>query len=165
MTWKSHCLANGAVAFALTHHPEVAAAAMLTATLPDQLEAYLPLGRHRGATHWLLLWLAVMFLLPFYVQRELSEPFTLLINHAGRFWSTRPFLLGTCLFGLALGPFLHVLLDGCSDSGVPVAPFSRQRLKLGMYRTYSQRWRWDLSELLFLCVLFGFCAFFWRIRI
>ena len=164
MTWKSHCLANGAVAFALTRHPEVAAAAMLTASLPDQLETYLPLGRHRGATHWLLLWLAVMAVLPFYVERELAEPFTLLLKHAGRLWSTRPFLLGTCLFGLALGPFLHVLLDGCSDSGVPVAPFSRQRLKLGLYRTHNRRWRWDPSEWLFLGGLLGVCALFWRVQ-
>ena len=55
---------------------------MLTATLPDQLEAFLPLGRHRGATHWLLLWLAVVTLLPFYLQRELAEPFTILLRHA-----------------------------------------------------------------------------------
>ena len=137
---------------------------MLTATLPDQLEALLPFGRHRGATHWLAVWLGVMLVAPSYAQREWSShgarSFSLVLFH----WHVGGLFVGAIVFGLALGPFLHVLLDGCSDSGVPVAPFSRQMLKLGMYRTYSYRWRWDLSELLFVCVLVAACGILLRIR-
>lgn len=164
MTTKSHCIANAVVAFALTARPEVAVAAMLTATLPDQLEWFLPLGRHRGASHWLLLWLAGIVAVPWYARealvRQLSPGWSQFLHGCPEVH----LLLGTCLFGLALGPFLHVLLDGCSDSGVPVAPFSRWQLKLGIYRTYSHRWRWDVSEWLFLVGLIVVCAVFWRVH-
>ena len=164
MTWKSHCVANGAVAFALTGRLEVAVAAILTATLPDQLEAVLPFARHRGASHWLAAWLAVVVTVPFYAQRELAARVAPWFGHPARHWPTGAFVIGALAFGLALGPFLHVLLDGCSDFGVPVGPFSRQRLKLGLYRTSNFRWRWDVSELLFLSVLIAVCAFFYRIH-
>lgn len=163
MTWKSHCLANVVLAAVLTHSPAATAAAMLTATLPDQLEVFLPLGRHRGATHWLAVWLVALLVTPFYVREHLSGHF-LLPGFGQQAWHLDPHFAGTCLFGLALGPFLHVLLDGCSDSGVPFAPFSRWKLCLGMYRTYSHRWRWDLSELLFLTILFACSAAVWWIR-
>ena len=164
MTWKSHCIANAAVAWALTGRLEVAAAAMATATLPDQLEVLLPFGRHRGATHWLAVWLGVILTIPFYVQREWAVHCARWFGHVARGWQASHYVVGTLAFGLALGPFLHVLLDGCSDSGVPVAPFSRQRLKLGLYRTHNFRWRWDISELLFLGGLILACALFWQVR-
>lgn len=164
VTWKSHCIANAAVAFTLTRSPEVACAALLTATLPDQLEVFLPLGRHRGATHWLMLWLGVIVAGPFYARQSLLSHLPVALRHYVSAWPAGPFWFGACLFGLALGPFLHVLLDGCSDSGVPVLPFSRQKFKLGLYRTHSHRWRWDLSELLFLVGLLGLCTAVWRMR-
>ena len=164
MTWKSHCIANGAVAWALTGRPEVAFAAMVTATLPDQLEALLPFGRHRGASHWLAVWLGVMLIAPAYARQAWSTRVAHSFGHVLRGWPAGGLFAGAVVFGLALGPFLHVLLDGCSDSGVPVAPFSRQMLKLGLYRTRSYRWRWDPSEWLFLALLVAGCAALWRIR-
>ena len=137
---------------------------MLTATLPDQLEALLPFGKHRGATHWLSIWLGLMLAIPSYAGKEWSNRLAACLTHVTHGWHPGGWLVGAVVFGLALGPFLHVLLDGCSESGVPVAPFSRQRLKLGLYRTYNYRWRWDLSEALFLCVLVAACAAVWRIR-
>ena len=136
---------------------------MITATLPDQLEMLLPLGRHRGASHWLLLWTAIVTLTPFYLQGGTPLRRHLYVLHLGEAAIT-PLLMLTFLYGLALGPFLHVLFDGCSDSGVPVAPFSRRKLRLGLYRTYSNRWRWDPSELLFMALVLGGCALLWRIR-
>ena len=137
---------------------------MSTATLPDQLEALLPFGRHRGATHWLSIWLGVMLTVPAYIHREWSSYFAVRLSHLTHGWHPGGWFIGTVVFGLALGPLLHVLLDGCSDSGVPVAPFCRQMLKLGLYRTYNFRWKWDLSEALFLSLLVAACAALWRIR-
>ena len=164
VTWKSHCIANGVMAWALTGRPEVAAAAMMTATLPDQLEALLPFGRHRGASHWLGLWLGLILTAPSCARREWSSYLSQVFSHHIPGWHLGGMFVGAVVFGLALGPFLHVLLDGCSDSGVPVLPFSRWRLKRGMYRTDSYRWRWDLSEPLFLSLLVAACAAFWRIH-
>ncbi len=148
---------------ALTGHPEVAAAAMLTAALPDQIEALLPFGRHRGASHWVMLWLALTIAVPFFLQGNAPlRANSLFLYHHG--WNLSRVLVGMLAYGMALGPFLHVLLDGCSDAGVPVAPFSRRKLKLGIYRTYSHRWRWDLSELLFLGAVVAICVFAWRIQ-
>lgn len=137
---------------------------MLTATLPDQVESLLPFGRHRGASHWVAAWLGFILLVPLSLQSRPSAHFARTLGSAVRGWHAGGLLVGTVVFGLALGPFLHVLLDGCSDAGVPVAPFSRQRLKLGLYRTHNFRWRWDFSELLFLCLLLAGCAVFWRIH-
>ena len=165
VTWKSHCIATGAVGWTLTGRLEVAVAAVLTATLPDQIEALLPFGKHRGASHWLTAWLGVVVSVPCYFHRGWSTASIPFCLHAGYGGHPLGSLIGAFAYGLALGPFLHVLMDGCSDSGVPLAPFSRQKMKLGLYRTYSHRWRWDLSELLFLGGLLACCAPFCRIRI
>ncbi len=164
MTWKSHCVANGAVALALTCRFDVALAAMATAALPDQIEAALPLGKHRGASHWVLLWLVIIVAGPAYLHRELARrvaawPWPHLSGGRGV-----QFALGTAAFGLALGPLLHVLLDGCSSSGVPVAPFSRTRFKLSLYKTRTHRAPWNLSEPAFLLVLLAVCALSWKAR-
>ncbi len=166
MTWKSHCVANGALALALTSRFDVALAAMATAALPDQIEATLPLGRHRGASHWVLLWLVLIVAGPAYLHHELvhrAAAWSCLSFHAAR---GMRFALQTVAFGLALGPLLHVLLDGCSSSGVPVAPFSRTRLKLSLYktRTRTRRAPWNLSEPAFLLVLLAVCALSWKAR-
>ncbi len=155
MTWKSHCVANGAVALALTCRFDVALAAMATSALPDQIEAALPLGRHRGASHWVLLWLVILVAGPAALHQELA--------HLGGMRGVQ-FALGTAAFGLALGPLLHVLLDGCSSSGVPVAPFSRTRLKLSLYKTRTRRAPWNLSEPAFLLGLLAVCALSWKAR-
>ena len=164
MTWKTHCIANAAVAWALTNRLEVAAAAMVTATLPDQVEALLPFGRHRGASHWLAVWLGLIVVMPFWVQRRWDAHPAQMFEPLRRAWHPGGVFVGAVIFGLALGPFLHVLLDGCSDSGVPFAPFSGLKLKLGLYRTYNFRWRWDLSELLFLGMLLTGCVALWRFQ-
>ncbi len=163
MTWKSHCVANGAVTLALTCRFDVALAAMATAALPDQIEAALPLGRHRGASHWVLLWLVVLVAAPASMQHYWANWTTALPWHGLRGGRDIRFVLGTAGFGLALGPLLHVLFDGCSSAGVPVAPFSRARLKLCLYKTRT-RASWNFSELAFLTVVLGVCALSWKTR-
>ncbi len=166
MTWKSHCVANGAVALALTCRLDVALAAMATAALPDQIEAALPLGRHRGASHWVLLWLVVIVAGPAYVHHVWAHRIAAWPWQNLKLMHGVQFALGTAAFGLALGPLLHVMLDGCSSSGVPVAPFSRTRLKLSLYktRTRTRRAPWHLSEPVFLLVLLAVCALSWKAR-
>ena len=164
MTWKSHCLANGAVTLALTCRVDIALAAMATAVLPDQLEAFLPLGRHRGASHWVLLWLVVVVALPIYLHRKWIGWTAALPWHHFKAMPGVEFALGAAVFGMALGPLLHVLFDGCSSSGVPVAPFSRTRLKLSLYKTRNRRACLDFSELLFLAAVLTVCALSWKAR-
>lgn len=164
MTWKSHCVANGAVALALTCRLDVALAAMATAALPDQIEAALPLGKHRGASHWVLLWLVVLVAGPACLHHELARSVAGWMPLHHHLMRGVQFALGTVAFGLALGPLLHVLLDGCSSSGVPVAPFSRTRLKLSFYKTRTRRAPWNLSEPAFLLVLLAVCALSWKAR-
>ena len=166
MTWKSHCVANGAVALALTCRFDVALAAMATAALPDQLEAAIPWGRHRGASHWLLLWLVVIVAGPAYLHHKTVRGIATWPGWTPHAMHSVRFALGTAVFGLALGPLLHVLLDGCSSSGVPVAPFSRTRLKLSLYktRTRTRRAPWHLSEPVFLLAVLAVCALSWKAR-
>ena len=158
VTWKSHALANGALALALTNRPLVAAGAMLAAAVPDQLERWIPFAKHRGLSHWLLLWaagLAVVFA----------------ATHRGA-----PPILGHALpprgeqgardavFGLALGPLLHVVMDGCSRHGVPLGLFVPLKLRLGLYRTAeTRRMSLDLSEVIFTAALLALCGVAWRL--
>ena len=106
MTWKSHCVANGAVALALTCRYDVALAAMATAALPDQIEGALPLGKHRGASHWVLLWLGVIVAAPAYFHHEWPRWLTALPCPPFHALRGIRFALGMAAFGLALGPLL-----------------------------------------------------------
>jgi membrane-bound metal-dependent hydrolase YbcI (DUF457 family) len=165
MTWKSHCLTNGALAFAMTGRLDVTLAAVATAALPDQMERFLPLGRHRGATHWLLFWMLAVVLLPICVEQHFTLwPREFLRSHGGFRHQGEP-AVAMAMFGLALGPLLHVLLDGCSSDGVPLGPFLRGRMRLGIYRTWSRtKWPWDISEMLFVVSLLIGCAAVWHVR-
>ena len=163
MTWKSHCVVNGAVALALTSRLDVTLAAMATAALPDQIEAIFPLGRHRGASHWVLLWLMILVAAPAYLQRHWVAWMAEVPWHHVHGGRDLPFVLEAAMFGLALGPLLHVFFDGCSSAGVPVAPFSRTRLKLSLYKTRS-RTSWNFSEFAFLTVVLTICALSWKVR-
>ena len=164
MTWKNHYVATGALTLALLGRLDVTLAAMATATLPDFLEKFLPLGRHRGATHWLGLWVAVMAAVPFYFPNELSRIAPMTLRRYGLHTPSWHLAIGAVSFGLALGPLLHVLLDGCSREGVPVLPFSRAKLQLSLYRTRNRRWPWDVSEWAFVALLLVACGWIWSHR-
>ena len=164
MTWKNHYLATGALALTLTGRLDASLAAVATAALPDQLEVFLPLGRHRGATHWLALWLGVLLAVPQYFPRELRRLAPVIWRHHEHGLPSWHLALGTAAFGLALGPLLHVLLDGCSRDGVPVLPFSRAKLQLSLYRTRNRRWPWDVSEWVFVALLLAACFWAWSHR-
>ncbi len=162
MTWKSHSLANGALALAATGRIDVTLAAILTATLPDQVERIVPWKRHRGSSHWVALWVLLLVAVPLPVQQTLTQHWPAVLQGWGK-WPHLGLVVGATLFGLALGPVLHVLLDGCSSRGVPLLPFSRARLRLCLYRTGNPRsGDWNPSELFFLGCLLGASALVWR---
>lgn len=158
MTWTSHTLTNAAVALALTGRPALAAGAMLTAALPDKLEGWLPFAKHRGLSHWLVWWAAGLMLVASLARAHR-------VGFGGPWWPTRPdILLWEALLGLALGPLLHVVLDGFSAAGVPLGlPFGPARLRLGLYRTCdTRRFSLDISEAVFVSALLVLCAVAWR---
>ncbi len=156
MTWRSHVLANGALALTLTNRPLVAVGAMLTAAVPDQVERWLPFAKHRGLSHWLLLWAAGLAVV--LAATHAAAP---ILGHA----LPRPGeqLARDALLGLALGPLLHVVMDGCSRHGVPLGPFVPLKLRLALYRTAeTRRVSFDLSEAVFLAALLALCGVAWR---
>lgn len=164
MTWTSHSLANGALVLAATGRLDLTLAAIVTATLPDQIERFIPWKRHRGGSHWLVLWILILIAVPVRLPPTMARswPFSF---HGLLKWHGTHVMAGAIVFGMALGPLLHVFLDACSSAGVPVLPFSRARLKLSLYRTGSARTgKWTGSELTFLACLLGVCAFVWQSR-
>lgn len=158
MTGKSHAVANLALALAFTNRPLIAAGAMLTALVPDQVEKYLPFAKHRGLSHWLLLWaaaFAVVLAATHAAGPILGHP---LPPHLERF-------ARDAALGLALGPLLHVVMDGCSRNGVPLGLFVPVKLRLALYRTAeTRRISFDLSEVIFLAALLALCGVVWRLK-
>lgn len=72
---------------------------------------------HRTLTHWLPLWLGALWLV--WAEQIIG------------FWMFELLIVGFLLSGI-----LHILVDACSLSGVPLwTPFGKTRLKLGIYRT------------------------------
>lgn len=159
MTWKSHAAANLALAMALTNRPVVAAGAVLAAAVPDQLERWIPFAKHRGLSHWLLPWAAGFASILAATHR--TAP---LLGRALHLPPRGEWLLRDAILGLALGPLLHVVMDGCSRNGVPLGPFVPLKLRLGLYRTAeTRRMSLDLSEVIFTAALLALCGVLWRL--
>ena len=129
MTGKSHAAANAFISYALFLNPAITLAALLGSRTPDAVEKLLPFVKHRGLSHVLVFWAAaVAFLFPF--------------QHSD------------LVFGFVLGGLLHIVMDGCSETGVPVFR-TIGRFRLRYYKTGR------LSEIVFLliiCTLTGFVA-------
>ena len=64
MTWKSHILFAGTLAFALRFSPPEVLCISALSTLPDRMESIGPLRilRHRGISHDLALWIFLLLL-------------------------------------------------------------------------------------------------------
>ncbi len=72
---------------------------------------------HRTLTHWLPIWFGLLWVV--WVEQIIP------------FWMLELLVVGFLLSGI-----LHILVDACSLSGVPLlTPFGKSRLKLGIYRT------------------------------
>ena len=130
---------------------------MLAAAVPDQVEKWIPFARHRGLSHWLLLWAAGVAAVYAFTHRAMPILGRALPHRAEH-------LTRDAVLGLALGPLLHVVMDGCSRSGVPFGPFVPLKLRLGLYRTAeTRRMSLDLSEVIFTAALLALCGVFWRL--
>lgn len=153
MKWITHKTAALGAAWCLGFPLPAVVAALAGAILPDLLDMWLArllvfrqaaFNRlHRGITHWFGWWLAM--LIPFVLRMGRAEPLP------------DPVWL---VAGLGLGGLSHVLLDMCTMSGVPVAPWTRNpRVALKWCSTGS------LREYVFLaCMLIAF-AFLARERL
>ena len=143
---------------ALTNRPVVAAGAVLAAAVPDQLERYIPFAKHRGLSHWLLLWAAGLAFVLAVTHRAAPILGRIFLPPRGEL------LLRDAILGLALGPLLHVIMDGCSRNGVPLGPFIPLKLRLALYRTAeTRRMSLDLSEVIFTAALLAGCGVLWRL--
>ncbi len=124
MKWITHeCVAVGLAAALGLPLPALAGVAA-GSVLPDALDQGMARALvfrqaafnriHRGVTHWFGWWLGLM----------LPVLLALLSQGAAAFDLPYETLF---LFGLGFGGFAHVMLDMCTMSGVPVAPWSRKR--------------------------------------
>ena len=136
---------------AATGQPVTAAASMLTSAVPDQIEFIVPGIKHRGSSHWLVIWFivaAASILLP--IQARLGH-------------GSEELFRQIAVVGLAVGPLLHCAIDGCLVTGVAFGPFVRRKFRLRLYRTKSQRsgWSMDFSQGVFLAGLFVMSCVVW----
>lgn len=144
MSKTGHILTGVALAAAAYHlapkAPLIAGAAIVGALLPDAAEgvvgwwgeARLSLIPHRTLTHWLYIYVALLFA-------------------AHRF----PAIPQEILIGLCAGSLLHIALDAFSPMGIPLGNPFGTRTAIGngtLYRTGA------LSELIILCVALASCV-------
>jgi len=129
MTGKSHAAANAFLSYALFLDPTITVMALLGSRTPDAVEKFLPFVKHRGLSHVMIFWAAAAC---FLFQFQHSE----------------------MMFGFVLGGLLHIVMDGCSETGVPIFR-TTGRFRMRYYKTGR------LSEIVFLliiCTLAGIIA-------
>lgn len=164
MKWITHEAVAVGAAFALGAPPAALAGTFAGSVMPDVVDqriAGLFQNRqrafnriHRGATHWFGWWLALWILGLFWgdsatesfffsALREIPGLDALFPNFIGTAPAQKGILRATQFAaGLGFGGIMHVVLDMCTVSGVPIVPWSRKRkisLKLfstGSYREY-----------------------------
>ncbi len=97
---------------------------------------------HRGATHWFGWYVAMLIFLGLCANYPRSM---------GAYYMN--FKLLYFVGGLGFGGLMHVLLDMCTPSGVPIFPFTKQkRVSLKLFSTGS------VQEYLFLALTLGLFA-------
>lgn len=112
MKWFAHTVIAGSTAAVIS--PPLVPAAVIGSVAPDWLETLLRLVghpvTHRTSTHVLTHWIIASVVA----------------------WFIHPIA-----FAFALGGLSHIILDALTMSGVPLSPYSRQRLHLlgGRFRT------------------------------
>ena len=150
MKWVTHEAIAVGGAYLLGMPPIGLAGVLAGSVLPDFLDqgmARLLVFRqlafnhlHRGPTHWFGWWLAL---------------FVAVILQTGSF--ARGDDISLFVLGLGFGALMHVVLDMCTESGVPVAPWSKKHMvSLKLCKTGS------LAEYGFLAVFLLFFAYMAR---
>jgi len=129
MTWVSHIAVTGTIAYAVTTDPLLTAAAAVGAVLPDKIEGTPGSvgwstwrSRHRGWSHWLVLYLALIGGL---VQAR-----------AYFFYDAAFFSVLTWLF---VGALLHIAEDAVCGKVPGIFPMQKIGIRLftvGSFREY-----------------------------
>lgn len=152
MKWLTHQIVGAGTALLIGLPPPAVGAAWMGSIAPDVIDQKIAglfpdkqkafYKIHRRTTHWAGWWLAMW-------GAALTVPgLADLVPGLNE--------LPVLLTGLGLGGVMHVLLDMCTPSGVPLLPFSRTpRFSLNLCRTGS------LGEYLFLAVAL---AVMWLIK-
>lgn len=112
---RTHVCVTSTALYCCSGDPFMAFMGMMAASLPDQVEGYLPFCSHRGISHNLFLWLGLVALVFFFSWPPLLVPGTVL-------WRLE--------LGLLLGGLTHVLADALSCQGIPLVAGWRCRLPL-----------------------------------
>jgi len=138
MTWKSHILFAGTLAFALGFSPPEVLCISALSTLPDRMESIGPLRilRHRGISHDLALWIflflvALLLEVRGIVPRALLDAGTIpVIGGAFSAYGLSTFVLS--IRAIPLGPLFHLLADMLTPAGVR---FAGERISVPVCRT------------------------------
>lgn len=140
MTWKSHIAITYCAGLAATLNPTSAAIISLGSTLPDKIEIVFPILKHRGNSHSLSLWVAVLVL---------SSSLSLLWPQA------------ISLSYILLGGVAHLLQDMLSVRGIPLGIQTRTlrspQVRIPLYRTRTFS---ELAVAFILCLCFLTIAYF-----
>ena len=129
MKWMSHIALTGTIAYAATGDPLLAAAACVGAILPDKIEGTPGSvgwrtwrSRHRGWSHWPLLYLALL---------------GALTHSAGYFFYDAAFF--SVLTWLLIGALLHIAEDAVCGKVPLLTPSEKYGIRLftvGSFREY-----------------------------
>jgi membrane-bound metal-dependent hydrolase YbcI (DUF457 family) len=120
MQKKTHAVVTAVALYSTTADPLLSLIGVAAASLPDHAEKYLPFCKHRGITHWLLLWIGLSL-------------FCFYPTLFGCNWITNSNAWWKIATGVALGGLCHVLQDALSLQGVPIV--HGIQLRMGLYST------------------------------
>ena len=126
MRWINHSATAFCVTMVVTANPILSVIAATTSAMPDQIEIFLPLSRHRRISHDILLWVPLMLILTAltFIPFSSNPPVPMFMG-----------MIRVFLAGLALGVVMHLLMDGLSKSGIPI--LGKYRFAAGCYKTFT----------------------------
>ena len=109
----------------ITANPVISIVAAATTAMPDKIEFFIPVLRHRGISHDVALWLPVFLCMGILALTPVYEYLIPAIAD----------ILRILTVGMAFGVCIHLFLDGLSKSGIPV--FRKYRFAAGWYKTFT----------------------------
>ena len=128
MKWINHQTTTFCVTMAAVPDPIMAAMAAVSSSLPDAIESTrggFRYATHRGVSHDIVFWVPVLFGL-------------LLVTHWPGLLPTLPICQSIpqmISIAVAVGVGMHLLMDGMSKGGIPVA--GGGRINLNLYKTFT----------------------------
>lgn len=138
MRWIHHSATAFCVTLLATANPVISTLAAATTAMPDKIEFFIPVLRHRGISHDPALWFPVLLGMAVLAVSPLYDSFSI---------PAIADILRLLTVGMTIGVCIHLFLDGLSKSGIPVC--RKYRFAAGWYKTFT------LSEHL---LSLGICA-------